>query len=308
MNLFLFLALCKSAEALGNFSFQEAKKFARLAQLAYCPDNMSSVRDWTCSGCIDSQVPVEGSVHYLLGGVADNAQFLYAKMADQPGCFISIRGSHNVMNAVRDISFLPKHDSMTLGDCDGCKVHTGFNTIWTNMKNSTIAGLSDVGCTPDTNNMIYITGHSLGAAVASLAAFDLAKNGWNVAKIYTFESPRLGNKKFVAAFNDLFQGDRYRITHSYDPVVHLPPTAFGFYHASTEVYFDEAGSYFVCRGSEDGNCSDSHSNVPYDLLFVLAEHCGNSGFGPGFNFCWDPRDLSLVPEACYISPASEILV
>jgi predicted lipase len=51
---------------------------------------------------------------------------------------------------------------------------------------------------------VYCTGHSLGGAVASLAAFDIARE-LNISpqriKLYTFGCPRLGNRAFVDEFN-----------------------------------------------------------------------------------------------------------
>lgn len=53
---------------------------------------------------------------------------------------------------------------------------------------------------------VYCTGHSLGGAVASLAAFDIARE-LNVStqriKLYTFGCPRLGNKAFVREFHEV---------------------------------------------------------------------------------------------------------
>jgi len=57
---------------------------------------------------------------------------------------------------------------------------------------------------------IIITGHSLGAAIATLAAPDihrfLEENQLphRIIAIHTFGSPRVGNKAFVEYYNALF--------------------------------------------------------------------------------------------------------
>ena len=63
--------------------------------------------------------------------------------------------------------------------------------------------------------------------------------GYNVGLSYLFESPRVGNANFVAAFDHEFARriPMYRITHSRDPVPHLPPrylTGFKYEHVNYE--------------------------------------------------------------------------
>ena len=76
--------------------------------------------------------------------------------------------------------------------------------------------------------------------------------------VYTFGQPRVGDANFAKYYNSLID-IHYRVTHSHDPVPHLPPEDFGFYHMATEVFYksEPNGTYIVCDGSgEDENCSD----------------------------------------------------
>ena len=57
-----------------------------------------------------------------------------------------------------------------LPGCSGCAVHTGFYDSWHCIKAQVVSALQR---TPEASSGVYITGHSLGAAIASLAAFDL---------------------------------------------------------------------------------------------------------------------------------------
>merc|ERR1712224_527139 len=98
------------------------------------------------------------------------------------------------------------------------------------------------------------------------------------------EAPRLGNGEFASAFNKLLGGKHpsWRITHHKDPIVHLPPESFGFYHVNTEVFFGgESKWYKICDPSEDRGCSDQYWNLPYDI-FYGSDHVNNPAFGPGF--------------------------
>lgn len=264
-------------------SLDETKKFAHLAQVAYC-DVAQNVLDWTCTGCVESHLPVvPGSVKVVKGGVGDANQFLVARMQNRKGCVVSFRGSSNTMNWIRDLQALPT-DATEWPHCAGCKVHSGFDSIWHRIKPLVTSTLHDIGCQPHSNGILYITGHSLGAALATLAAFDLSGVGFDVVKTYIFESPRVGNQQFAAAYNELFaRHPSVRVTHDRDPVVHLPAKHVGYWHVDTEMFFDASGNFKVCNG-EDASCADQHWNVPHDLLYSY-QHCANDAFGTGFNFC-----------------------
>jgi len=68
---------------------------------------------------------------------------------------------------------------------------------------------------------IYITGHSLGGALATLATLSVVQQT-NLSSpiLYSFASPRVGNKMFAEQFDGL---DCYRIANSEDLVPTVPP-------------------------------------------------------------------------------------
>ena len=77
---------------------------------------------------------------------------------------------------------------------------------------------------------LYVTGHSLGGALASLFAFEAAASE-DVPKPVTcvsVASPRVGDESFQAAFTALEQDGKLRhlrIAHSQDPVTMMPKTS-----------------------------------------------------------------------------------
>lgn len=76
--------------------------------------------------------------------------------------------------------------------------------------------------------------------------------------VYTFGQPRVGDTNFAKYYDSLVPIN-YRITHSHDPVPHLPLEDMGFWHVATEVFYesDPNGTYTVCDGTgEDETCSD----------------------------------------------------
>lgn len=87
---------------------------------------------------------------------------------------------------------------------------------------------------------LFITGHSLGGAMALLAAELLAEAGCYIQAVYTFGGPRVGNgawAKSYDAFLDRRLRDRtWRVVNEEDIVPRLPGSLIGYRHAGHEVF------------------------------------------------------------------------
>jgi hypothetical protein len=118
---------------------------------------------------------------------------------------------------------------------------------------------------------LFITGHSLGGGLATIAAYRLMKMGLNVTGLYTFGSPRVGNGAFVRSFLKLAHrrtdGGIYRFVNHNDAVARVPPPLglFGvddnvvtgggdgkWEHASTMLYLtgDDAATQELWPGAD----------------------------------------------------------
>jgi len=69
---------------------------------------------------------------------------------------------------------------------------------------------------------LWVSGHSLGGALAVLASWLLLRKTINIHQIYTFGAPMVGNKEAVAAINKEFAGKMCRYANAPDPVPLLP--------------------------------------------------------------------------------------
>lgn len=69
---------------------------------------------------------------------------------------------------------------------------------------------------------LWLTGHSLGGALALLAGWRFLQQFVPVHRIYTFGAPMVGNTVAVQAFDKEFQNKIYRFVHEPDLVPHLP--------------------------------------------------------------------------------------
>jgi hypothetical protein len=78
---------------------------------------------------------------------------------------------------------------------------------------------------------IFVTGHSLGGALAVLAAARInSKQPERVPAVYTFGMPRAGGEAFAAAYNQALGSRTFRLIHGDDVVPTVPPSSFEFRH------------------------------------------------------------------------------
>eukprot|EP00933_Yihiella_yeosuensis_P079795 TRINITY_DN9321_c0_g1_i1.p1 TRINITY_DN9321_c0_g1~~TRINITY_DN9321_c0_g1_i1.p1 ORF type:complete len:305 (-),score=49.85 TRINITY_DN9321_c0_g1_i1:208-1122(-) len=202
-------------------------------------------------------------------------------------CVLVFRGTKNPENVVSDINIL---QVSPYASCPDCKVHQGFLEAWHSLKDEALSALRNLGCaqtasgsSSGTRKEIKITGHSLGGAIAALAAWDLVSSGHKVSQVYTYGQPRTGNWAWASTFEDLMKRSKtafYRVVHYKDPVPHLPSILFNYRHTGPEVYYYtwESGPYQICKNGEDYSCSGRLSlleTMPFGCL-----HCSYLGMNP----------------------------
>lgn len=133
---------------------------------------------------------------------------------------------------------------------------------------------------------LIVVGHSLGGAVALLAALEFAALSWN-PQVTTFGEPRVGNGAFVEHVNEkLVHGNHHddsatrieiarriesgntvealtpyrRVTHIGDPVPLLPLTEWGYRPHAGEIYISKPSlaplptDVHFCHGNADSDC------------------------------------------------------
>lgn len=94
---------------------------------------------------------------------------------------------------------------------------------------------------------IYITGHSLGAALASLIRCVLEHDGFRIEAVYTFESPRVGNKKWGDWYDAGYRSNSFRVVNinegEQDIVTRVPLSRFGWCHVGRPVILSGGTAY-----------------------------------------------------------------
>jgi len=111
------------------------------------------------------------------------------------------------------------------------RVHAGFYAAFRKIESK----LREVLTAQDEAKAVYLTGHSLGGALALVAAAAFGGNdklGDRIAAVYTFGAPRVGG----ADFPNLVKAPHYRVVNSGDVVPLVPPNWLtGYVHTGMPI-------------------------------------------------------------------------
>ncbi|MEZ6134372.1 MAG: lipase family protein [Pirellulaceae bacterium] len=113
------------------------------------------------------------------------------------------------------------------------RVHRGFKTevddLWPRLERAL----------KENEKPLWFAGHSLGGAMATICAgrCKLSEIPSNPAGLFTFGSPRVGNKRYI----NFVKIDHYRWVNNNDIVCRVPPRWLGYTHSGRELYFNAFG-------------------------------------------------------------------
>src|SRR3984957_10412660 len=149
--------------------------------------------------------------------------------------FVSFRGTADVEEWVADLDAVPD-DYRPIGGVG--QVHAGFQDVYELVRQNIAANLATAtaGC-----DQILVTGHSLGAAVAVLAAPDIVRNmppNKIEPRLITFAGPRVGLTDFADAFNAAIESC-FRVVNFLDVVPYVPPAPY--VHVGAQIAVDSGG-------------------------------------------------------------------
>lgn len=164
---------------------------------------------------------------------------LMGRNATTRTAFVSFRGSSDLADWVADFDAIPETYLPLTGFG---QVHAGFQEVYGLVRASIATNLAAAatGC-----NQILVTGHSLGAALAVLAAPDIFRGmppNTIEPRLITFAGPRAGLGDFAAAFNAAIESC-FRVVNFLDIVPLVPPAPY--VHVGTEILVDSGGAVDV---------------------------------------------------------------
>ena len=276
-------ARAEASSALGlAYSSEESERFVFLAGAAYCDAGLES---WTCPYCNGTDL-----VDVRVTKGARNVRGYVGWDVRRDVAVVAFRGTepNSLENWLENLD--AHHSEWELFPEPGevvppppVRVHAGFLDSWRELRGDTFAALADIanarfsrnGKNKDARLPIVVTGHSLGGALATLAAFELAASGYEtsrstrgstsvsprdvdgvekvatappppppraralVAGVRTFGSPRVGDILFAAAYRAVLGDRTWRVTHAHDVVPSVPVRMMGFHHVPTEVFYPD---------------------------------------------------------------------
>jgi hypothetical protein len=143
---------------------------------------------------------------------------------------IAFRGTADLRNWLTDL------------DCElirvgSCRVHRGFYEAMKSVESDLMAKLSEAR-----GARLWVTGHSLGGALAMLWALWAVQSGYEIAGVYTFGQPRVGDAAFGQLYDSILKTRTWRSIHADDIVPRVPWLLDRYRHAGHEVFHPFATS------------------------------------------------------------------
>ncbi|CAO1627119.1 unnamed protein product [Sympodiomycopsis kandeliae] len=292
------------------------------AQAPYCHSVQNGT--WGGKGCGDACASVPGQVDIVWkAGDGDfNPHRLLLYVHQTKTLVLAVEGSNlqKLLSILDDVVFLPlpaapsitsaffKYNSgNTMKQEDGklhvggllngfATVHGNFLATWARLYPEALSQIKAAMKKYQVTNIIS-TGHSLGAAIATLDALALSNdlNGALPIEHIGYGSPRVFNPIGAALLDAVVSNPKAKLSyhhvhHDKDPVPHLAPLILNFQHSSNEVFLPgDAQEALNCPDRENLNCSLGRTTLDF-----------NDHKGPYLN-----RQLGRVDEGpnsdCYLT-------
>jgi len=145
---------------------------------------------------------------------------------------LAFRGSRDVRDWLTDFDALQAPASET--PWGRMRVHRGFWLAIQSIKDQLLALDSRAQ-----KEGVFVTGHSLGGALALLAAQILFNALVPVIAVYTFGGPRVGNRAWAENYNLILGGRTFRFVNQEDVIPRVP--FLGYHHVGHQLLMTSGG-------------------------------------------------------------------
>ncbi|KAJ8901622.1 hypothetical protein NDN08_003830 [Rhodosorus marinus] len=128
-------------------------------------------------------------------------------------------------------------------------VHYGFLRSYQSVRDSILETISFLTNNGSSKYHLFVTGHSLGGALATLAATDMAVLYPDLRlTMYNYGSPKVGNHAFVSLYNRLVR-DSARLVNASDIVARMPRQDWNFGHVNRCAVVNAKGVLWIDDGT-----------------------------------------------------------
>lgn len=178
------------------------------------------IKHWLREGEEKSERDIRQHFMYLNMLITDTQAFLFR---DGNNVILVFRGSQQLADWKTNLKIRLKEFTI-LADQEAVppkgRVHRGFCDAWQSVEKMVVYYLKK-WWTPDTK--LWITGHSLGGALAAMATISLECQGFRVSGLYTFGQPRIADWQMVNYMNGKMRDRMVRYANNNDVVPLIPP-------------------------------------------------------------------------------------
>ena len=190
---------------------EQLLEFAKISAITYDNPKDSKSKFKALGYTIVQFFDVNGAQGYLLKGADSHVlSFRGTEVTEKSDVLADLKAGKNL-------------------EASGGKVHVGFKDELNKLWPAITVSLANI-------DALYVTGHSLGAAMATIAASRIQTK---VIALVTFGSPRAGNQEFVNSLSVT----HYRVQNNCDDVTKVPFRLMGFRHHGTHKYMNFDGEF-----------------------------------------------------------------
>ncbi len=262
-----------------DFRIANARALMWFSQLAYethRPETIEAVRtkwDFTSISAFNrGKVAGKGSFETcgIIGERPDAVILAFA--GTDPGVW---------QNLVTDFTPLPR---------EGSDLHRGFRIA----AEAARRDIDDaVARGQRTGKPFFVTGHSLGAALAALAAKQASDASQRPRAVYGFGMPRVGGLPFKTDYDAVLGAVTYRLVHGIDMVARVAPSSIGFRHVGRVLQCAAGTKFDETRLSQPGGDEPAFSGQLQNVFTRAFDNVlsgdvlsakGLGTFGPLFRF------------------------
>ncbi|MDX1903971.1 MAG: lipase family protein [Thermonemataceae bacterium] len=231
-----------------EFELQNAIHLAEISQLSY--QNEVSFRN--------SAIPFYTNVHFIESPQNSGYDAEVFVCSNEAAIVVAFRGTES--ESTED--WLSNIDNRTFGYATG-NVRQGFwqslESVWFSLKKS----VQDL---QNNHQKIWLTGHSQGGALATLAARRFVDENMTTQGVYTFGQPKVGDMLFAANYDSFLKSKTFRVYNEGDSVVDNPPK---LYHIGTAIKLTHNGEVEI---QSQHNLFDFGENSFMNLLDTIFEY------------------------------------
>jgi triacylglycerol lipase len=201
--------------------------------------------------------PAEATAEFKLTGFEDADYFEDGSMAGYVAtsngyAVIAFRGSNDIPDFVENMKTAPIRTPHG-------QVHRGFYNAYLRVRPQVRSILAKRAV-----KQVWITGHSLGGALAVMCAYDLVESDWNVLGLLTFGQPLVARPNFAEHIDKVLNARFAHFVNESDIVTRIPPS---YTYCGSIVWFVDGGvqrslqrERVMAAAGEDGGGTDSEAD------------------------------------------------